>query len=179
LVHVDAKARTFYQTYCGEPAQNSPEVQTEVKKMLEEIASKWGLHHSTNRFKPRFKTPDKKGYLNNVTQLNGKLFIIDFGSSHWSTQPHKNKNKNNNTLNTTTQKSSEGASSLWQKSSEGASNPTERTDKPKSKKKSKIKPLNTYPYPLKCGRTTKWIAKAHKDTATTSMTTTTHETLKK
>jgi hypothetical protein len=90
LVHVDHDRQTFYQTFCGEPVKNSPEIQEKIAQMLAEIRDQYHVVHSSNHFKPRFKSGDSEGILNNVTTKDDKLFIIDLGSTHWSYKKPKN-----------------------------------------------------------------------------------------
>ena len=67
LLHYSKQERTLYLPYLN-VAKKTPENKMFVCKYLKELEKKWGLQRL------------KKYHWDNVRELNGQIFLIDFGS---------------------------------------------------------------------------------------------------
>ena len=79
LLSVNRDKARFTMTYCGPPVHGTPEDEQEIDHLLHRLEREWGIVRSHNVGMKRYGL----GNFGNATRLNGKLFLIDFGSTSW------------------------------------------------------------------------------------------------
>ena len=92
LISVDPDRLMIKQSYCGEKAPDTPQVRSAIDAALRHLDAKYGVVRRGNVGKPS-DAPRRVPTLNNVTLLNGQIFIIDFGSSGWLLSDRKHPDK--------------------------------------------------------------------------------------
>lgn len=86
LLYADEKNATLYMTNCGTcPTVRTPELDQEIDRLMHLLEEKYGLVRSENigRKRYRYSGSLNNSGRNNVTQRDGKTYIIDFGSKRW------------------------------------------------------------------------------------------------
>ena len=78
LLHVDSQRHRFYMTYTGKTLTNTPKNQKELAKKVKELHLKYGVMRHRNG-KPNYDI-----YISNGTIKDDQIYIIDFGSPHYS-----------------------------------------------------------------------------------------------
>lgn len=90
LLYVDEKNTTLYLSHCGTtPASMTPELEHKVDVLLHTLESKYRVMLSDNIGKIKYTYPGgfDNPRTNNITQRDGKTFLIDFGSPRWTVLP--------------------------------------------------------------------------------------------
>lgn len=79
LIKVDRSRWTIYESYCGGEkfSAESPEIRRKVVKLMQRLSTHYGVG--------RFKCDRQVWYpaFCNITQMGGKIFLIDFGARSW------------------------------------------------------------------------------------------------
>lgn len=77
LLGIDEKDGSFYMNYCGKKPKETYENIRMNAKLIKKLYYDWDMARKSI-IHPKFKTS-----LQNTAILNGKMYVIDFGSSNW------------------------------------------------------------------------------------------------
>lgn len=79
LLYVNKKSHEIYMTYCGKRAPKNESTRVEMEKIFRDLRVRYGVVHDREK---RYRY--KPGTCNNVTTMNGKIYLIDFGENEWN-----------------------------------------------------------------------------------------------
>tara|TARA_R100001163_G_C5027706_1_gene168827 strand:+ start:579 stop:1025 length:447 start_codon:yes stop_codon:yes gene_type:complete len=77
ILHINQKNCTIYMTNVGKVLKEVPKDKRDLRQKMKELHLDWNLMRHRNG------NPNYKMNANNGTRLNGKVYVIDFGSPHY------------------------------------------------------------------------------------------------
>ena len=78
LLSVDENKGEIYMTYCGTTPERTKSNILENRRLVKKLYKRWNLGRFSGKGKPVFKTS-----LQNTAVMDGKMYLLDFGSSNW------------------------------------------------------------------------------------------------
>jgi predicted Ser/Thr protein kinase len=89
LLHAEDDTCSLWMTYCGRVAPMNEHTKKEVEHILKELAEKWGVHRVSDGGTVR-RLDAASIFPKNITTINGKVFVIDYGSASYQLSPRTN-----------------------------------------------------------------------------------------